>query len=48
LNVEPPVLSEYLSDPPVYAPNGGTFHDGLIYWGESVPWTGDEWLTEKL
>jgi hypothetical protein len=31
---EPPVLSEYLSDPPVYAPNGGTFHDGLIYWGE--------------
>jgi hypothetical protein len=34
LNVEPPVLSEYLSGPPVYAPNGGSFHDGLIYWGE--------------
>ncbi|KAI9859782.1 MAG: hypothetical protein M1813_006499 [Trichoglossum hirsutum] len=32
LNKSPPTLSEYLSDPPVYAPNGGTFHDGLIYW----------------
>ncbi|KAI9651214.1 hypothetical protein NHQ30_001252 [Ciborinia camelliae] len=32
LNVEPPVLGELLSDPPVYAPNGGTFHNGLIYW----------------
>ncbi|KAH0541567.1 hypothetical protein FGG08_003979 [Glutinoglossum americanum] len=32
LNVSPPTLSEYLSDPPVYAPNGGTFHNGLIYW----------------
>ncbi|KAL8676235.1 MAG: hypothetical protein Q9186_007236 [Xanthomendoza sp. 1 TL-2023] len=35
LNRVPPSLSEYLSDPPVYAPNGGTFHDGLIYWGAS-------------
>ena len=35
LNQEPPTLSEYLSDPPVYAPNGGTFHNGLIYWGAS-------------
>nr|POE82364.1 gluconolactonase [Quercus suber] len=35
LNEEPPTLSEFLSDPPVYAPNGGTFHDGLIYWGAS-------------
>lgn len=35
LNVEPPTLSEFLSDPPVYAPNGGTFHNGLIYWGAS-------------
>lgn len=34
LNSEPPTLSEFLSDPPVYAPNGGTFHGGLIYWGE--------------
>ncbi|KAL8691180.1 MAG: hypothetical protein Q9218_003530 [Villophora microphyllina] len=35
LNHDPPTLSEYLSDPPVYAPNGGTFHNGLIYWGAS-------------
>ncbi|TKA70393.1 hypothetical protein B0A55_05614 [Friedmanniomyces simplex] len=35
LNQDPPTLSEFLSDPPVYAPNGGTFHDGLIYWGVS-------------
>ncbi|KAH0290226.1 putative lactonohydrolase [Aureobasidium namibiae CBS 147.97] len=35
LNKEPPELSEFLSDPPVYAPNGGTFHKGLIYWGAS-------------
>lgn len=34
LNQEPPTLNEFLSDPPVYAPNGGTFHNGLIYWGE--------------
>ncbi|GAB7348283.1 hypothetical protein MBLNU459_g6264t1 [Dothideomycetes sp. NU459] len=35
LNQDPPTLSEFLSDPPVYAPNGGTFHNGLIYWGAS-------------
>ncbi|KAL9576980.1 MAG: hypothetical protein Q9212_006670 [Teloschistes hypoglaucus] len=35
LNQHPPTLSEYLSDPPVYAPNGGTFHNGLIYWAAS-------------
>ena len=35
LNQEPPTLSEYVSDPPVYAPNGGTFHDGHIIWGTS-------------
>ena len=35
LNQNPPSLSEYLSDPPVYAPNGGTFHNGRIYWGAS-------------
>lgn len=34
LNQDPPTLSEYLSDPPVYAPNGGTFYNGLIYWGK--------------
>ncbi|KAI9801314.1 MAG: hypothetical protein M1833_002884 [Piccolia ochrophora] len=35
LNQDPPTLSEFLSDPPVYAPNGGTIHNGLIYWGAS-------------
>ncbi|BCR86996.1 SMP-30/gluconolactonase/LRE family protein [Aspergillus chevalieri] len=35
LNQEPPKLSEYLSNPPVYAPNGGTFHNGKIVWGAS-------------
>lgn len=35
LNQNPPTLSEFLSDPPVYAPNGGTFHNGLVYWGAS-------------
>ncbi|KAI4112939.1 MAG: hypothetical protein LQ345_005994 [Seirophora villosa] len=35
LNQNPPTLSEFLSDPPVYAPNGGTFSNGLIYWGAS-------------
>ena len=33
LNKNPPTLSEYLSDPPVYAPNGGTFHKGLVLLG---------------
>ena len=33
LNHIPPTLTEFLSDPPVYSPNGGTFHNGLIYWG---------------
>ena len=35
LNNNPPTLSDFISEPPVYAPNGGTFHDGLIYWGAS-------------
>lgn len=35
LNEDPPTLSTYQPDPPVYAPNGGTFHNGLIYWGAS-------------
>lgn len=35
LNQDPPSLSEYLSDPPVYAPNGGTFYNGSIIWGAS-------------
>ena len=35
LNQDPPTLSEYLPEPPVYAVNGGTFSNGLIYWGAS-------------
>lgn len=33
LNQDPHALSEFESDPPVYAPNGGTYHGGLVYWG---------------
>ncbi|KAF7194562.1 Gluconolactonase [Pseudocercospora fuligena] len=32
LNHSPPTLSEYTPNPPIYAANGGTFHDGLIYY----------------
>ena len=35
LNSDPPTLSEFFSDPPVYAPNGGTFSNGLVVWGAS-------------
>lgn len=35
LNDDPPTLSEYLPDPPVYAPNGGTYRNGLIVFGAS-------------
>jgi sugar lactone lactonase YvrE len=35
LNVEPPTLGEYLPDPPIYAPNGGTFRDGLLLFAAS-------------
>lgn len=33
LNQDPPTLSEFESDPPVHAPNGGTYHGGLVHWG---------------
>ena len=36
LSKDPPTLSEFISDPPVYAPNGGTFHNGLVYWGKNM------------
>lgn len=32
LRKSPPTVSEFISDPPIYSPNGGTIHDGLIYW----------------
>jgi sugar lactone lactonase YvrE len=35
LNVDPPTLSEYTPNPPVYAPNGGSFRNGLIVFGAS-------------
>jgi len=35
LNNNPPTLESFLSNPPVYAPNGGSFRDGLIVWGAS-------------
>ncbi|KIX07676.1 uncharacterized protein Z518_02330 [Rhinocladiella mackenziei CBS 650.93] len=35
LNNDPPTLSEYVPDPPIYAPNGGTFRNGLIVFGAS-------------
>lgn len=34
LNRDPPTLSEFESDPPVYAPDGG-YHGGLVHWGKS-------------
>ena len=35
LNNDPPTRYNYFSDPPVYAPNGGTFSNGLVVWGAS-------------
>ena len=35
LNNNPPTLSEYMPDPPIYAPNGGTFRNGVILFGAS-------------
>lgn len=32
LNQDPPTLSEFLADTPIYAPNGGFFHNGKIYY----------------
>ena len=35
LNQNPPTIGEYLPDPPIYAPNGGTFWNGQILFGAS-------------
>lgn len=32
LSQTPPTWSEFLSDPPVYAVNGGAVHNGLLHW----------------
>ena len=35
LNDDPPTLSEFTPSPPIYAPNGGTFRNGLVLFGAS-------------
>lgn len=35
LNNDPPTIEDYLPNPPVYAPNGGTFRDGLVVFAAS-------------
>jgi hypothetical protein len=32
LNVEPPTVNSFITDPPVYQPTGGILHEGMIYW----------------
>jgi sugar lactone lactonase YvrE len=32
LDSEPPTLGPFSPKPAIFAPNGGTFHNGLIYW----------------
>jgi hypothetical protein len=34
MNMDPPKLYWYRSDPPVYAPNGGVYYKGKVYWGQ--------------
>lgn len=33
LNHDPPTIANFTSDPPTYSPNGGFYHNGLVYWG---------------
>lgn len=35
LNQEPLTLQEYVTDPPIFAPNGGIYHNGHIIWASS-------------
>jgi sugar lactone lactonase YvrE len=35
LNQKPLTLQEYITDPPIFAPNGGIYHDGQIIWASS-------------
>lgn len=32
LNMNPPTLETFVTDPPVYQPTGDILHDGMIYW----------------
>jgi hypothetical protein len=34
MDMDPPKLFWYRSDPPVYAPNGGVYYKGKVYWGQ--------------
>ncbi|KAB8069552.1 hypothetical protein BDV29DRAFT_194807 [Aspergillus leporis] len=47
LNQTPPTLSEFLADPPIYAPNGGFYHNRTIYYSvagsnESISGRGEQ------
>lgn len=35
LSANPPILSEFITDPPVYVPNGAYYSDGLVWFGAS-------------
>ncbi|KAI4210552.1 MAG: hypothetical protein LQ351_006619 [Letrouitia transgressa] len=35
LGEDPLTISEYATNPPLYAANGATFHDGYVYWAVS-------------
>ncbi|KIW92526.1 uncharacterized protein Z519_06373 [Cladophialophora bantiana CBS 173.52] len=35
LSQEPLTLQEYVTDPPIFAPNGGIYHNGQIIWASS-------------
>lgn len=35
LNHEPPTLSQFLTAPPMYAPLGSWYHNGMVYWAVS-------------
>ncbi|EXJ60759.1 gluconolactonase [Cladophialophora yegresii CBS 114405] len=35
LNRQPLALEEYITEPPIFAPNGGVYHDGRIIWASS-------------
>ena len=32
LNVDPPSIEAFITEPPVYQPTGGILHDNMIYW----------------
>lgn len=36
LNNTPPTIEDYTSNPPVYAVNGGKYHNGKVYWASEA------------